>query len=79
MVTINPNEFKSSFGYLGIHHEYKGWEIKYYTPNGGVLAVDFGKDDQYFSEATESIDPCEDVELFLDFAKEVIDEMIVTA
>ena len=73
MVTINPNDFQSSFGYLSTCHEYKGWKIKYYAPNGGILAVDFGKDDQYFSEAT-SIDPCEDTKIFLDFAKEVIDE-----
>ncbi|MFM6724993.1 MAG: hypothetical protein ACKPJF_11190, partial [Dolichospermum sp.] len=57
VVSIKPDEYDCLSSHLDKLDSHKGWKIKYYAPNGGVLGLDItdGKGN-YFCVATDHID-----------------------
>ncbi|MFM6271092.1 MAG: hypothetical protein ACKPFA_32045 [Dolichospermum sp.] len=74
-VPIKPDEYDCLSSHLDRLDSYKGWEIKYYAPNGGVLALDItDKQGNYLCVATDHIDP-DDLRDHLLYAKKAIDQI----
>jgi hypothetical protein len=74
MITIKSEDF-SCLSHLDGIDKHNGWTIKYYAPNGGILALGISDNQgNYFSVATDHIDPLNTDDHFV-YAKKVIDQM----
>ncbi|MFM6251238.1 MAG: hypothetical protein ACKPEQ_19175 [Dolichospermum sp.] len=78
VVSIKPSEYDCLSSHLDKLDSHKGWKIKYYAPNGGVLGLDItdGKGN-YFCVATDHIDP-DDLRDHLLYAKKAIDQISIS-
>ncbi|MFM6280834.1 MAG: hypothetical protein ACKN9K_20960 [Dolichospermum sp.] len=74
-VSIKPDEYDFLHSHLNRLDSHKGWKIKYYAPNGGVLGLDItdGKGN-YLCVASDHIDP-DDLRDHLLYAKKAIDQI----
>ncbi|MFM6727197.1 MAG: hypothetical protein ACKPJF_22670, partial [Dolichospermum sp.] len=73
-VSIKDDDYNCLSSHLDRLDSYKGWEIKYYAPNGGVLALDISDGGRYFSIASDPIHP-DDLHDHFAYAKESIDQI----
>ncbi|MFM6266030.1 MAG: hypothetical protein ACKPFA_05890 [Dolichospermum sp.] len=75
VVSIKPDEYDCLSSHLDRLDSHKGWKIKYYAPNGGVLGLDItdGKGN-YLCVASDHIDP-DDLHDHLLYAKKAIDQI----
>ncbi|MFM6673264.1 MAG: hypothetical protein ACKPJO_24565 [Dolichospermum sp.] len=75
VVSIKPSEYDCLSSHLDKLDSHKGWEIKYYAPNGGVLALDItDKQGNYLCVASDHIDP-DSLHDHFAYAKEAIDQI----
>ncbi|MFM6248077.1 MAG: hypothetical protein ACKPGB_06415 [Dolichospermum sp.] len=74
IVSIKDDDYNCLSSHLDRLDSYKGWKIKYYAPNGGVLALDISDGGRYFSIASDHIDP-DDLHDHFAYAKEAIDQI----
>ncbi|MFM6255124.1 MAG: hypothetical protein ACKPEQ_39355 [Dolichospermum sp.] len=77
IVSIKDDDYNCLSSHLDRLDSYKGWEIKYYAPNGGVLALDISDGGRYFSIASDHIDP-NDLHDHLLYAKKAIDQISIS-
>jgi hypothetical protein len=78
IVAISKSEFDSDLGYARRTDTYNNWTIKYLCPNGGILAVDIADNaGRYYSIAADHIDPCEGIDVFFDYAKNAIHQLMI--
>ena len=78
IVAISKSEFDSDLGYARRTDTYNNWTIKYLCPNGGILAVDIVDNaGHYYSIAADHIDPCEGIDVFFDYAKNAIHQLMI--
>ena len=75
MITITSEDFSCLHSHLDRTDKYNTWTIKYYAPNGGILALEISDNQgNYFRVASSHIDPLE-INDHLTYARKVIDQM----